>query len=434
MDNRVKNFKLLISFLEGNNIHYVVLGRKTTLYEVIDGDIDIAVLSKDFKKIASYIHDFSKENNLFFIQNLQHESTAKYLILADKDDHSIICPDICCHFVRQSRLLIKDNDLLSNTQKVILEDCTFNELIPEMEFTYYFLKKIDKSSLNDSEFEHLYQKFKSSQWDLLENNLKNYFTTDSISKIQSIFNSRNVNALREIIKNLKKELHKNTKLPTILRIKDILLKMNRVIKPTGLSIAIMGSDGSGKSTIINNLNNTLLQAFRQISYYHLKPITNKKTKSVNTNPQGQKPYGYIKSIFKLFYLAVQYNIGFIKVKLKLIKSTLVVFDRYFQDILVDKKRFRYGAPNCFAKMVNFIIPKPKLYFLLDAPSKIIHERKKELTLDELEKQRNQYLSLFNKSNDYFVVDAKNNPEQISKEIKITIFNHLENRLIKRSLK
>jgi len=425
MSNKIKNFKALISFLSEKNINYALLGRKSSLKEIVDGDIDIVISKKNFQNIERTIDSFCYENKLMFLQNFQHESVAKYLILADEQDHSIICPDFCYDYIRNARFLIHAETLLKNNEVKLVENYEVKVLKPEYEFIYYFLKKIDKSEISDGEFNHLTDQINNSNKVLINTLLKEYFSEDSIIKINKVFNETKEQTLDEkLINQLREDLHKKKKIKVYYLSQDLLTKLKRVFNKTGLSISIMGSDGSGKSTIINILSKNLSASFRQIHYYHLKPVEPKNDGVVVQNPQGQMPYSFLKSIIKLLYLIYQYNLGFFKVHFKLIKSTLVIFDRYLDDIIIDKLRFRFGAPIIFAKAALFFIPKPKMYFFLDAPGEVIFKRKEELSVEEINRQRVEYHSLFKNKANRYIIDASRTPNEVVKDIEKIIFNYL----------
>jgi hypothetical protein len=70
---------------------------------------------------------------------------------------------------------------------------------------------------------------------------------------------------------------------------------------------------------------------------------------------------------------------------------LVIFDRYFQDLLIDPRRYRYGGPMWLAKFLSRFVPRPELLMLvLDAEDKVILSRKREVALEELRRQRAAY--------------------------------------------
>ena len=159
--------------------------------------------------------------------------------------------------------------------------------------------------------------------------------------------------------------------------------------------------------------------FKNKEYFHLKPI--KKKSSINsdiivTDPHKYPPYSRLKSYIKLLYYVCQYNLGWLRNIFPLrAKSSLVIFDRYFDDMLVDSRRYRYGGSLTIAKITRLFIPKPDIYFILTADAKIIYERKQEVPFKELERQVKAYEAMAN-GRRYFHIDANRSPERITKEI------------------
>jgi thymidylate kinase len=427
MSNKAQNFKKLIGYFKDQDINYAVLGRKNSINEIIDGDIDIVVSQKTFKKIGNIIDQFGIQSNMKFIQCFQHESTAKYTILSDNLDHSIICPDICSHFVRNKRLLIRESELLKNKHEKLIEGFPVNCLNPRHEFLYYFLKKIDKKELGEREFQHLSEQFNTSRMEELAVLLKPYFFKDTIEVIINIFKNQKEKELNILLDQLRVELHNKKKILFSFFVKDVFLKFKRVIYRTGLSIAILGLDGSGKSTVINGVKANLYTAFRRQQYYHLIPVEISKENKVNTNPQGEKPYSFFVSFIKLLYLIFKYNLGYVKVYLKLIKSTFVIFDRYFDDILIDKLRFRFKGPRIFLKVTTFLIPKPKIYIYLDTSGEVAFKRKNELSVEELNRQRIQYLTLIKTKKNGYIIDAEQNLEKVIFDTEKCVLSYLNDR-------
>jgi hypothetical protein len=70
---------------------------------------------------------------------------------------------------------------------------------------------------------------------------------------------------------------------------------------------------------------------------------------------------------------------------------LVIFDRYYHDLLIDPLRYRYGGPMWLARFLGRLVPPPDLLFLvLDAEDGVILSRKREVPLEELRRQRAGY--------------------------------------------
>jgi thymidylate kinase len=98
------------------------------------------------------------------------------------------------------------------------------------------------------------------------------------------------------------------------------------------------------------------------------------------------------------------------------RKGLVVFDRHYLDILVDPRRYRYGAPLWLASVVAHLIPTPDLLIVLDAPVEVLHSRKKEVPAAEAERQRACYRVLAHARRGGVVLDATGSPEDVAGEI------------------
>ena len=77
----------------------------------------------------------------------------------------------------------------------------------------------------------------------------------------------------------------------------------------------------------------------------------------------------------------------------LTRGTLVIFDRYFYDVIVDPKRARFAGPAWFANLSARLVPSPDLTVLLDADAELMFARKGELSVEELQRQRHAYRDL-----------------------------------------
>lgn len=205
---------------------------------------------------------------------------------------------------------------------------------------------------------------------------------------------------------------------------DIVLKLrekshflsSRLLSKS-IEISFLGPDGSGKSTIIELLKKEEL-IFKDIRYFHLKPrlLGAKGDGKPVVNPHGKAPYRGVLSYLKLIHFILDYIFGYVVKILSLkLKSSLIIFDRYYDDILVDPLRFRYGGSLKLSKFMRNFIPKPDIYFVLTTDPKIIFERKQEVAFDELKRQIEVYNS-FVDNKKYFKIDVSQTPERIVDDI------------------
>ena len=186
-------------------------------------------------------------------------------------------------------------------------------------------------------------------------------------------------------------------------------------------ICICGTDGAGKSSVIDELRNLL----KDIAVFHLRPKALRNIsdigKSLSTgvvdNPHGKAPHNLIKSVIAFSYYFFDYTLGFlIKVYPLLLKGRLVVFDRYYYDYYVDKKRFRTSLSDRWFCFWERFIPKPKFVFYLDGSPELFMARKQEVSLIELASQINTFRSLCGARNNFYSVDASQTPVEIAKSI------------------
>ena len=160
-------------------------------------------------------------------------------------------------------------------------------------------------------------------------------------------------------------------------------------------VAILGPDGSGKSTVVEGLTNGLADRRLKVKMLHWRPQLLWKAASVPggivTDPHAKEPRGVLVSAVKLFMLGAEWWLAHLGKLLHFrAKDRMVVSDRYYGDLLIDQRRYRYGAPLCWARLAFKLYPKPERVIFLLADAATIHARKKEVTLEELERQLRVY--------------------------------------------
>ena len=187
-------------------------------------------------------------------------------------------------------------------------------------------------------------------------------------------------------------------------------------------VAFEGTDGSGKSTIINALPAVLGNSFPETmqDYYHWRPGFLKKEKRdknrqsiVVTEPHAKKPYGRIKSFLKFTYFNLDYILGYwFKLRWQISKGHLVIFDRYYYDYYLDKRRYRLTISDTVLDLFKFFIPKPDVTFLLVGNPQTLYERKKEISVNEIQIQIDILLKNKNKFNHPSIVDVNNSIDDV----------------------
>jgi len=206
----------------------------------------------------------------------------------------------------------------------------------------------------------------------------------------------------------------------------------------GLWIALFGPDGAGKSAVIDRLQQDLRNEFSGVVRFHFRPHFRLCASggAPVTNPHGQKPRGVILSALKLVYWLVDCWCGYVFAVVPMRRrGRLVVFDRYYPDVLVDPVRYRLPPHTVrLAAALARIAPRPDLCILLDAPAEVVQQRKREISPSELQRQRSAYWKLFQTLNPTLAVNASPPLGVVADDVRsvvtaLLIDSHLQRHLI-----
>lgn len=185
-----------------------------------------------------------------------------------------------------------------------------------------------------------------------------------------------------------------------------------------LVICFLGTDGSGKSTVIDSISKILKpKYFHNVNYEHLRPnylpsISNlfgpkKLDNEINSNPHGSTTSNYFGSFFRWIYYFIDYTLGYlIKVYFNRdIESSIWIFDRYYYDYFIDPKRSRIKLPFWILKLGQLIIPEPDIIFCLGTDPKTIYSRKPEIPMKEVIRQVNDLYEFCDKNKRAYWIDT-----------------------------
>lgn len=163
---------------------------------------------------------------------------------------------------------------------------------------------------------------------------------------------------------------------------------------TGFSVGFTGPDGSGKTTVIDLCIEKLGAVFRTAHVlYHFRPTlfgnlgevahaagVKKEVDRDYSKPHRGGKTGKISSLIRLAYYSLDYILGyFLRVKTRTRITRLVIFDRYYTDIMADSRRSRIYLPQRFLYWFGkLFVPSLDYNILLTASAEHILARKREL--------------------------------------------------------
>ncbi len=178
-----------------------------------------------------------------------------------------------------------------------------------------------------------------------------------------------------------------------------LAYLARIVKRPGILVAVLGIDGSGKSTLINMVKRDYERlAHRESWMEHSRPallpaLAVLFRQEAARPPQRQSPHdlppsGVLGSLFRMAYYTMDYSLGYLfRVYPKLVKNQSVFFfDRYFYDYYIDPERNRVSLRPGIIALFGLLVPKPDLILILKTRPETAFQRKHELPLQELTRQ------------------------------------------------
>ena len=415
--------------LEANRVRYCVLHGYDRLPFAVSGDLDMAVHPDDFDRIPGVLHDLT-EDRYSALQHFEYAVGGHYFVFGWLEGPQLktIALDFITEHRRGGLILSSGVELVAGRRP----HDNFWVPAPEIEFSYLLSKR---------SFKGLIAGRRSSRLGELSDELGRKGSEEIAGELfgeraaPEVVNACSEGRLAELLPAMKRRLWLTVMVrdwsnPVRYIAAEVLRAIRRWRLPTGLFVAVLGPDGAGKSTLATGLMDSTRGAFRRYRVFHLRPMLVGKSKSAGpvTDPHGQPPRSYLVSTLKLAAYVLDYAAGYWMVIRPLAaRSGLVVFDRYYQDLLTDPRRFRYSGPVWLVRVLGRIVPSPDLVLLLDAPPAVTLSRKREVEPAEAERQRRSYLSLVKGIPAANIVDAAQDASQVSDQATRIVAGHLASR-------
>jgi thymidylate kinase len=176
----------------------------------------------------------------------------------------------------------------------------------------------------------------------------------------------------------------------------------------GVSVAIMGPDGAGKTTLVNGLRTTLPFPTRVI-YMGLTGGRLPKADALRVP-------GVVLAA-RLALLWVRYGVGVCHRA----RGRIVLFDRYALDGMVPAGVPLAPLARLSRRVQALAVPRPELVLLLDASGAVMHARKGEYDAAELERWRDAYKRLSGRVRTLEVLDSEQSRDAVGRDAKARIW-------------
>jgi len=420
-------FEAFFHELEQRGVPYVILHSYQEMPERIPGDIDYAVPHVDLPKLRKIQIELARRHGWALVQTIQHGVFAFFGVLVNSQNPTEnLKLDACSSYARACRFLVPESVLLAKR----IPHRGFYIPAPASEFIYVLAKLYDAKNKSPAQYlprlKELWlkepptaQKYFNDLFGDTGRNLAEWFErpAEEWSRLRAVMLARNW-------------------FGPVLMLREGGRIVKRVLKPTGFCLAILGSDDAGKSTLVARLRALLAPCFRYQKVLHFGPrVFQEPKQGIVADPHGRAPRNILASWLKVFYYFAEHWAGWLSVvQHGRICSMLVIFDRSFDDLLVDQRRYRLRGTSVLVRILRRFLPKADRTFVLSAPAQLLHQRKSELPIEELERQRATLCQLAASDPRYVLVSTEASVDEVARVVCRHVINFLAERERKRCTK
>lgn len=381
----------LFDLLNKNYKYAVLRGYDELPDDFKSHDIDILIEKSDFYRLKKELQRFIKSFAFKLLMVNENERFITFIVAKRvNDDMKFLYIDFFFNYSLYGVNLLDASDVLKRR--------VYNKKVYHVSIVDEFLEKF----LNTSLLNHNYP----DKYHHILQNIKENHNEEVKAILTKIFNDKNIDIenfqelpgkkllLKSLLSNLLSDPIKQIKL----NLQFIYFYIKGWVKPNGFSFSITGPDGSGKTTILTQLEGTYLKIYREVELNHFRPTVIpriaelfKKSglkKEVDENydqPHRGEKTSKASSWLRLLYYIADYIIGYYKiVKPVLFRRGIVIFDRYYTDIISDSKRSRIYLNYKVVSILRHIVPAMDYNFIVFVKPELILQRKQELTREQID--------------------------------------------------
>jgi thymidylate kinase len=435
---RAVMFIEFFAFLERHDIRYAILAGYEEYPAHIASDVDFMVAKEDFDRLPSLLQRADCVPGATMVQVLRHQATARYFVFAKQIGAGLayLHPDATCDYRLKSRLWLRSERVLASRRKSPLG---FWIPAAAIEFEYYLIKRVvDKALCERQQLTQLRRAW-AEDADGCKAVLGRLLPADMVEATAAAILAGDAAWFRREMRTLRTCLTGAPPLePAWNRLTALAAEagrwVSRLLRPTGLVLAVLGPDGSGKGTILDDIERELGPAFRRAMRMHIRPrFGHARHAGPSSDPHGVVPRGWVSGALKIAWVVAEFLWGWLcLVWPAKIRSTLILFDRYYDDMLVDPTRYRLDGRFNLARQFAPLIPRPDLWLVLTAPPEVLLARKREVTLEAARELVSKYEAMASRLRGAVLINTAEPIDQVLAQSIGVVVRFLEGRVAKRS--
>jgi hypothetical protein len=191
------------------------------------------------------------------------------------------------------------------------------------------------------------------------------------------------------------------------------------------TVCIFGLDVTYNTAIIDTLMPLLQSTAVVVEKRHLSPTLSYGRQSwdfpPNTGSIDSAPRSWLTSMAIVILLLIQEWMTQLAEKINL---TLRIYEGCHHDLSFNPKKYRYGGPMWFARLIGQLFPSPDLWILLDVPAKQTRSSNRDILYTGTLSQREAYRSFVKTRKSYIILDAGKRPASVTEEAYSAIIDTL----------
>jgi len=451
---RVKTIQSLAKLLDRSPWSWCILHPWRGYPSNVEADSDIDILLPP----EALPHEFGLfldenthilESSLIQYKKIPATASHLYVLAIDDrlDDSSTLSLDVSSDHRRLGVSFYSADELLHGRRRVD----GFWLLEPALEFGYCLTKWICGSGIlgdRQSRLSSLYLEYPAE----CDQQLNRFWGAKSVRILSKALKANNWLPVQEALPRLRRELlsRRVWRSPAVCGMVAFERARDALRRPLlGLWIGFLGTDGVGKSTMVQRFRNNSIRGFGKspnTRHWFLRipgnrrlygrvwlPLQSRLYEPWNAGTPHSRPVFSVRRSWMLALL--WYGHAWIdyltNIRVQTLRSRIFVSDRIkLPDAMVDPIRYRYGGSRTLLSSLWKRAAKPDIIFVLDAEPDVIYSRKQELTRQETERQRKGYRDLTKELSNSYIVDTSKPVSEVERDIHRILINIMNERTVK----
>jgi thymidylate kinase len=359
-------------------------------------------------------HVLSSRGVATVVQVIEMGPDAYYYVLHRACDrgHALVAVDVAVDYRRDGLRFLGREELARSCRP---RD-EINVPSPNVEFAAYLIKRVLKDDLDQDHARRLSELYRTDVAGCAAM-LDRFFPAAEARLLADAASAGEWEPVRQQLGALRQLLKRRRPWPVLPYLHDgvaeLARRFRRWLHPTGLWVAVLGADGSGKSSVIARAGADLAPIFWRVEHVRtrVRPAL---------HPRRQRRLSLrVMALRASLEKRWNHTVG---IHPRLVRSTLLLQESSHPTM--SPTPARRGARGWFGR-------GPDLAIVLDAPAETLHSRRADVQLEDLKRQREAWLGIAARTPASHVVDSERIIDDVSRDVEDLIIDHMATRTARR---